>query len=410
MDKKIDFLNRLIESAIYTLIFSIPFSKSMIEICVTVAFVAWVAKKFIAKDFRLKKTPFDVIIICFVAFNLLSVINSPEKVLFMRYMVTKCLKYVVLFYIIAESIDSERKFKNCLKLALISAVIIMIDGYLQYYVFHEDVFLSKRPFKYEPEIRPDFLGFPTATFDFPNDLSAWMLVILFPALWFLMWWKRSLKVRLLLMIFLPPFFYLFYLANTRSAWFAFLSSAAIMFMAHSRKIFIIFIVLIACVLILSALFLSEQRKDDIIGISTSLRDRHTMWSTAYRIFREHPFLGNGLNSFFKKYMAFRDDDHKNKYGSYAHNGYLQMAADIGIFGVTSFIVFIFSLLFRCYMFAKRTKHEFLKIANYGLAGGLMAFLIHSFFDTNLHSLPLVIMFWTWAGITYSAHCLEGNIG
>jgi O-antigen ligase len=84
--------------------------------------------------------------------------------------------------------------------------------------------------------------------------------------------------------------------------------------------------------------------------------------------------------------------------SYAHNCYLQIWAETGIFSLFSFLIFAGSL----FWFGIKSflaKKDYLLI---GLLAGISAYLAHAFFDTALYSLPLAFLFWILAGLILAA--------
>lgn len=390
MDKKnkiIDILGSITEYSIYILIFCLSFSKSIIEICITVAFCSWLLKKLLTKDLRLKRTPLDRFLLVFLIFSSLSLITTPDKALVLKALFSKCLKYIALYFIVVETIDSQVKLKNLIKVTFASAAIVMVDSYIQYYFTHFDLIRHYPSFKYVTYSAG--YGFPTGPFPFPNDLSGWMLIILMTALSFFIWDAGSGFLRLILAAFLGPFVYLFYLANTRSAWLGFFIAFFITLVVQNKKFIIVAVLLIA---ILSLPFLPKQKAADIFGLS-SMQDRAFMWRTGWKIFMQHPVIGNGLNTFFGEFRKFREDDYRGLRGSYAHNGYLQIAADTGILGLSAFLLLLGAAFFNVLGYIRRSKDKFYKIFALGLGAGLLAFLIHSLFDTNLQSLPLATLFW-----------------
>lgn len=393
-EKTLSILNKTIEWSLYILILSIPFSKSIVEICITIAFFAWISKKILTKDFRLKKTPLNNLLFAFFIVTLISFVNAEFKLLFMRSIITKCLKYIILYFIVVESMDSVIKLKNLLTIAAISAIVVMIDAYIQCFIVHYDLFRLSPAFKYipVPTTDPIHRGFPTGPFSFPNDLSAWMLIILIPALSLFIWGTETRHAKFIFASVLTPFLFLFYLANTRSAWLSFFISFFSILFFKSRKIFLGSIIALLLLAALMLLFSSEIQINRIFGF-TSVQDRLYMWGIGWKIFTEHPIIGNGLNMFFLKFKELREDSFKGIRGSYAHNGYLQMAAEIGVIGLAVFLLLIGKMLSCAFRYIRNCKNSSHQAFTLGLAGGLSAFLIHSFFDTNLQSLPLVIFFW-----------------
>jgi len=149
-------------------------------------------------------------------------------------------------------------------------------------------------------------------------------------------------------------------------------------------------------------YLEEYFKEGIVDVAGSLNDRSTMWTTGWKIFKRHPVIGNGVNTFFRHYQNNRTDAARYKSGSYAHNCYLQMSADIGVLGVGSFLFFIFFVFWEA---LKKTTRNLAVFSNSFAAGfvfGITAFLVHSFFDTNLYSLNLAALFWIGMGLIEGA--------
>lgn len=396
-DKLTNILNKITEWSLYLLIFFLPLSKTLIEICIIVASFSWIAKKILLKSFSLKKTPINTALFALFIVSAISIINADFKMLAMRSLVSKCLKYIILYFVVIETIDSEIKLKNLLKMALISAVIIMIDGYLQYFVLHKDIFRGYPPFKYRLYPPPIDLGYPTASFPFPNDLSAWIIVICMPAVTLCLWGMKERCPKSLLALFLCPFLFLFYLTNARGAFLGFFVSFFLLLITQNKKKIIAIILLVA----LATLPFLPREKINHIFEPSSMQDRFYMWGIGWRIFAEHPIIGNGINMFFSKFQEFRDDKYKNKRGSYAHNGYLQIAAETGLIGLFVFLFLLGKVFYSVVMYARKNKNIFSRALSIGLAGGLLAFLIHSFFDTNLQSLPLATLFWFGTAVLMS---------
>jgi len=400
-DKIIRALDKVTEWSIYLLIFCVPFSKTMIEGCITIGFIAWISKKILTRDFRIKKTPLNNLLFIFFVVAAISFVNADLKMLFMRSLVSKCLKFIILYFLIVETINSKTKLKNLLKMAIISAVIVMIDGYIQRYFYNLDLFRFYPAFK--SRAADHYMGFargaPTGPFPFPNDLSAWMLMIIMPVTSLLIWGRRSVREKFALTSFLAPFLFLFYLANARSAWGGFIISFFTILSMQSKKLFLVFLVLLLSVSAI-VLILPKEKTINILGLS-SMQDRLGMWQIGWKAFTEHPIIGNGLNMGFRKFQEYREDEYKNKKGAYFHNGFLQIAVEMGLIGLTVFLLIIITTFKRAIEHIRKASGTFDRALCLGLTGAILAFLVHSFFDTNLQSLPLVSLFWFAMGTLFS---------
>ncbi|MBN1354216.1 MAG: O-antigen ligase family protein, partial [Candidatus Omnitrophica bacterium] len=198
--------------------------------------------------------------------------------------------------------------------------------------------------------------------------------------------------RLILGTFLSPFLFLLYLANTRSAWLGFFASFLFVLFVRSRKLFKILVSLLAIIAIL-AFFAPKEKTGNLFGMS-SLQDRFYMWHIGWKIFKKHPIIGSGLNMGFHEFQEYREDKYRGKQGSYFHNGFLQIAVETGIIGLIAFLLILWKAFISTFRYVRAEKDDFKRTFSLGLLGGLAAFLIHSFFDTNLQSLPLAALFWS----------------
>ncbi len=108
------------------------------------------------------------------------------------------------------------------------------------------------------------------------------------------------------------------------------------------------------------------------------------WTTALKIFAEHPILGAGYDAFG---VAFTRLDTWN--GIFrieqAHNDYLQTLADAGIVGFVCVAAFIFLLFKKGLKVIANTSDGFRSSVAIGALAGCVGILIHSFFDFPLRT-------------------------
>lgn len=402
-------LDKISEWAVYTMIFVLPFSKSLLEITFIIALLAVVARKYILKEPLIEISTINVALIVFLAANLLSFINSGYLALSSRAFFSKSLKFAALFLLVQTILRSEIKIKNFIIIAYLSCITILLDASVQYFITHIDLLHSYPSFQFShPTITATnapyprgFLGLPTASFPFPNDFSAWILIFILPAGIMLFMNKTAIWKRTLLAFVFSMLCFFLVATKTRGAWIGFVVS--ILLMPFIIKIDIKKKLLIALAVILlfaSPLILKTTNARHIMTM-TSVSDRNVMWTNGWKIFIKHPVIGNGVNTFFEHYKAVREDEYKGKKGSYAHNCYLQMAADVGLLGLGAFLFFVTSVLIGALKAIMICKDDFLYPLIVGLTLGVVAYLVHSFFDTNLYSLNLSYLFWISIGVLMS---------
>ena len=118
--------------------------------------------------------------------------------------------------------------------------------------------------------------------------------------------------------------------------------------------------------------------------------------------KDSPVLGLGVNTYSRNEFA-RKWPGANADHQYADNGYLQMAAEIGLLGLFSFLSVMLYLLFVCFktfLTDKKNPSDLVAIG-LSLTFGAVVFLIHGAFDTGLQSLLLVNLLWMAAGFAYA---------
>ena len=398
-----------IKWCLFAIVFAVPFSKSISEVSITLAIILWGLKKIFNSDIRLVKTSLNIPFLIFVIAILPSFFNTSSMALSVRAFFTKYLKFIVLYFVMVESMDTKEKLRDLLLVALISVIVITLDGFGQYYYAGTDGLHNYPSFKFRPAYNPAgfFRGFPTASFPFPNDLAAWILLFLFPIAAVTIFDMAKNRMRYLTAFVSCGLFYLFFLTKARGAWVGLIISTV--YVAISKKKVWLIILL---VIVMAVPFVLKMEMARYIFETSSVDDRFFMWDTGFRIFKEHPVIGNGINTFFGKFKEYRNDYWKGEKGSYAHNCYLQMASDVGVIGLCGFLWLIFSYFRSAVKDSQKIKDKFYACILWGISVGVFAFLIHSFFDTNLYSLNLATLFWFAIGASQaiSKVSLKGQNG
>jgi len=120
-----------------------------------------------------------------------------------------------------------------------------------------------------------------------------------------------------------------------------------------------------------------------------------MWQAAIGMIRDRPLLGHGVNTFMANYLDYWVGG--ERLPRYAHNCYLQVAAETGVLGLAAFLGLL-GTLFRRVMDGLDEvgpgQHRMLL----GLCGALVAFAIQAGLDTNFYALRQVVLFWVVAGL------------
>ena len=457
---KIDLVcGKIIEYSLYCLVFFLPASKSMIEICATIATLAWLVKKI--NNFEQIKTGLResvflriaIIVSLLLLFPLVVVISSTLStqhidlsiatplsfhtalissliavsvltiiIMSLRYtqhiehnlkipillflditiitsMFTsqhidislgafffKTLEYLLIFFMMAEVINTRRRLVNILIALSASSFMLGLDGIYQ--VVAKFDFLRGYPL---------YAGKMTASFQFSNNLGCYLTTALPIPISFIIQGTTNKKVKVCLIALSILLLACLLFTRARGAWLGFIVGLFFVCLFSGKKaLFTAVAFLIILVLFSPAIIKNQFKSFATLSGDTSTEDRIVIWETGGRMFKDRPFLGHGLGTFMNVFSRYKPENYS--WVVYAHNCYLQIIAEMGIVGLLIFLWFAFVLIKDAIFKLIKCRDKFLKAFLTGLIGGVLAYLVHSFFDTNLYSLPLAVLFWAFAGL------------
>jgi O-antigen ligase len=113
---------------------------------------------------------------------------------------------------------------------------------------------------------------------------------------------------------------------------------------------------------------------------TFFQSRGWIWRDTAAMIRDRWALGVGIGAYETAYPIYSSHDGTLVVGQ-AHNDYLQIMADAGIFGAVIAVWFIF-LVTRDALRASRHRSRVMSGTALGATGGMFALLVHSLFDFN----------------------------
>lgn len=387
-----DYCDRIIEIFLYILIFCLPFSKAIIEISATFIILAWIVKKIF--NWRLVSTYLFIPIIAYILATFLSVIFSSNFALSLKNFGSKTMEYIMLYFIVAEFVCDKRRLKNIVIVMLASAAMIGIDCIFQYFFGFD--FLRHRTLE---------AGRITGSFQMPGDLAGYLgPVLCLPlALCFLKlkkWIKYFLRIESVVLLSLV------FVSLVRGAWIGFIAALSFLGILENRKILY---VTVAFLLILGIVMPHlVETPDSILGRLKSIvvlsdpssLDRRAIWQVAVRMIKDRPLFGQGLSTFMGNFARFGKDYYYLKHGiiPYAHNCYLQIAAETGIVGLASFLMLIGTFFIHTIKSLAKIKDKLYHAVLSGISAGIIVTLVHSAVDTNLYSLQLSVLFWIMLGL------------
>lgn len=365
-------------------------------------------------------TPISIYIYCVFVSVVFSQFPGESLLAF----VAKLLESYYLYYSFLDCVRTRDQLRNCVSVFVVTALVMVVDGVVQY--FAKVDFLRQLPLV-DRRV--------SATLRHANDFGAYLIVFI-PMVFGLMmlslrkgfllskeWGQRLIEKDLFLRIGLGITFVLMLtclgLTFSRGSWVGFWFSM-IIFVVILRRYFIpaflISLVFLAVFLPFLMKFRDVSFTTDNVNIQrdyggieltpenlsklSELERNRVMiahqftlgmgrlgfWEEATELIKKYPLFGSGLNTYSKLTTG------------YAHNCYLQMAGETGIFGLTAFLILFTVLFWHSIKVYRALKDPFLEAVLAGTLAGLAGFLVQSFFDTTLYSVQLGNLLWMIMGL------------
>ncbi len=117
-------------------------------------------------------------------------------------------------------------------------------------------------------------------------------------------------------------------------------------------------------------------------------ERIKNWSQGWEVFNDNFFIGVGIGN----YSAYLYPTAEYRTPIYAHNLYLDIGAEMGIFALFVWLALIGTTIWQLFRTGKKSKDVFLRALSFGLIGSLIWFSLHSFFDTAIYSPTILAIF------------------
>lgn len=380
------------ECFLYAFIFFTPIGNAGSEICFGLLALCFVIRMILRPDFSFLKKAEHGWLFLFFIFCGLSLINSgPFLQKSLKALFLKWGEYALVFLFFREALSNNPvRLKRAAWTILTVAAIIGADSLFQ-------LFTGRDFFYAWPLIQGPYFQALTATFKNSNNLSSYLVFVTLVAL-AMTATASARKWRWILGILTMILGACLLLTYSRGAWAAFLCGILLMILISKHwKILLPFLLLFVMTIFLNASL--SARAVPVLSLATGhptagFSERSELMGIGFQLVRENPFLGKGLGTF----MDYSGQQVVNTHADYAHNCYLQMWAESGVFSLLAFLLFVGTFLWKGIRVFKRSGDPILL----GLLAGIFAFSIHCFFDTQLYSVAQSFLFWSMLGALAAA--------
>ncbi len=384
--------------ALITLWAALMFSKALMSIAVVAALILWVLWRFQKRSWRLHLDPQILgILITYLIWVSLSVFWSEARPQSFKG-IQKIGEYILIFLLVSDVFLSSEAIKKWEKSFIVIALIVIADGWFQYKTGKDFI----RRFALEHSGSGVRLSACFNTY----GLFACYLISTLPLLAGLtlrFWREKNILYSALYGAAFTFSLPLLYLTRSRGAILA--AVLGLLFFLIYRRYFIQF--LAAVLIVIAAVFILPKNVVihlDIESKEQSLVERFYLWDRAVHVIKARPWTGTGINTYAVAHQKYDETNNWRVKNYYAHNGYLQTGAEIGIPGLCLFLFFLFIFFkislknIRTWLLGPKPERGFPLL---GICLGVLNFLILALVDTILHNPPSIKLFWYLSALAFA---------
>ena len=438
-NRKIKTCNHIIECGIiFLIIFSPlafgsvePWAYSIIEITIIFLTMIWLIKIWMKNSVKkietnpstfslgYIKTPLNLPILIFIGFILLQLIPLPEPVLkafspnthqiyidsqnainqisnehlspkanigFRSLSVNpyatknelyKIIAYSLLFFLIINNINSFRKIRRVLTSIVIFAFSLSLFSIIQKLTWNGKIYWFR-------ELRHG--GSPFGPYVNHNHYAGYMELAI-PLAIGLIFLNKDINKRLMLGFMTVVMAATVFMSLSRAGMVSLICSLVFLsLMLFSKKnpkhsFPIVSLIVISLLLFLAYIGILSDALNRILTLTEPdkllLEMRPKVWKDSLYYLKDFSIFGSGLGTFGNVFPKYKSFSHQAIY-LYAHNDYLQALTEVGALG---FSIILWGIIAFSKTIVKYVKKDSMTIC---LFASVVAILIHSFFDFNLH--------------------------
>ena len=223
------------------------------------------------------------------------------------------------------------------------------------------------------------------------------------------------RIRILSIISSLIFFVAIFFSYTRAAWLGlltlFLFFAVFRFQNFFNKKIIVFLIIAVIAIGYIAtkyhvIQTAEKNARSITNVEANYSnlERINRWVAAIDMIRAKPIFGVGYGVYRFLYQKYRNPlfttPISNMFAG-PHNDYLQYFSEAGIFGITTWLLFLFYLYKEALATYRIIQNEFIKNILFGCLGGVLTYNVHAFFNGFLMFDKVAVPFWVCIGLILS---------
>ena len=305
--------------------------------------------------------------------------------------------YIGIFYLLIKSFTGDM-FRKLLGIVVIIGTVLSLYSIFQYLDFFEHSWWIPSQF-------------PAASYVNHNHFAGYLELTIPVTLGFIFSrLEESIFKKIILILAICIQASVFILTQSRGGWFSLLIAFLVMgvVLIKNKKIKVKYFSISIILLTMVFGFITFNEKEVLQrvgtiggavfkhqGLELSLEGRDKIWEGTVGMIKDKPLLGVGIGDFDAGFYRFRPEGFDMR-AVYAHNDYLQMAAEMGLLAPLLMLL-IFATIITAGI--RQGKHPLLL----GCAIGVLSLALHGFVDFNFHIPANMLLFTVCAAYVMRLH-------
>ncbi|MDP8230593.1 MAG: O-antigen ligase family protein [Candidatus Gorgyraea atricola] len=352
-------------------------------------------KMSVNREIRIKRTPLDIPIVLFLFVFIVSCFNSSYAYASIMEF-TKLFTLASIFYLTINFVKTKEDIKKVLNAVLIVATAIALFGILQYIGAVDRSWWAKE-------------NFLSATYVNHNHFAG-LLELTIPLSIGMFLSERTLGKKSLYVYSTLILCVAFLLSMSRGGWLSLSISMLFMIMCISisgrlrltKKTGIAILLLMIGVGVFA---LKAAGKDALVGRVSSYRyldfsGRLDIWKASLSMIKDNWFLGTGPGTFIYSFPKYRLAG-MNMLVNYAHNDYLHVLSELGVFALGIMVFTIFTIVKKAIRTYRVANSSFKMWISLALATGILSIAIHGIGDFNFYMPANAILFTVFSAFIFN---------
>lgn len=360
---------------------------------------------------ELPTTPLDRPLLLFFTGMLLSTLLCPDVLNSLAGY--RKLWLVSAFFVTATLIHERKEAERLMTLLIIAASVVAAYGIVQHYF---GIDLNKQLRGKPPALDPYWFGRDEGwrTKGFHPSGITFAHNLLFPLTFVTVWLSCTgvaLRHRLWLGLGWGLMVFALLFSLTRGVWVAYLVVLLLLGVIRGGKTLMGVLggAMVLGVFLISAGAGVQERLWSTFDLVQNL-PRSQIWQANIDMIKVHPVFGWGYGNYRKFRDPFYAQHPEANHTGHAHNTFLQVAVDSGLFGLTLFLLFFWSLLRVGWETYQHFPLEAEPLRSFVLGAflSIVGFLVGGMTQHNFGDAEVVVVMWAVAGLLASARLWVGE--